>query len=147
MWNMVLNIAAVLNWDHGPYLSAGNFQKSVEGSELWCASAGGDDELVNHLFDGICDDMDGHPPDWGTPGHVRRVATNLKSKKCFAVMTTKVKWTRWGSHHWALKDFTGLRHTKLMVCVVIVVQNDDKLSHDTMMALGFLDAPNVQVFF
>ena len=30
MWAMILDTTAVLNWDHGPYLSAAHFKMSVE---------------------------------------------------------------------------------------------------------------------
>ena len=39
-------------------------------------------------------------------------------------MSEKVKWTRWGSHHQALRKFTPMRHIKLLSLIVIALHHD-----------------------
>ena len=45
MWAMVLDTTAVLNWDHGPYLSASNFKRSAYLAERSLAVGNCDDDV------------------------------------------------------------------------------------------------------
>ena len=45
MWAMVLDTTAVLNWDHGPYLSAAHFKRSVDLAERSLAVGNCDDDV------------------------------------------------------------------------------------------------------
>ena len=148
MWGMILDSTAVLNWDHGPYLSAANFRKSVEVAERSMAVGHCDDEVWALVFPGICeDDGDDQCADYGSNEHAKRVHANLGFEKCFERKSDKVKWVRWGSHHWALKEFLPCRHRKLYVLLLQLVEAGCKLSAGTLMALGLLNDISTQASF
>ena len=61
---------------------------------------------------GICeDDGDDQCADYGSNDHCKRVFDNMRFEMCFERKTGKVKWVRWGSHHWGLKEFLACRHS------------------------------------
>ena len=40
-------------------------------------------------------------------------------------MSEKVKWTRWGSHHWSMKDFLVWRGKHLLKLLIVGVATDE----------------------
>ena len=134
-WAMVTDTTAVLNYDHGPFKSQVNFQKSVEAIQSYASTVGPDDELLNMFFEEICDAEGDHPSDFGSPEHFARVLQNLPFDKAFASMTEKVKWTRWGSHHWSLVDFLPMKPKKAL-SLFIVGLLEDAVPSDLVEAVG-----------
>ena len=72
MWGVVLDTTAVLNFDHGPFLSSANFQKHVESGKLFSAIADVDDDLIALVFEGLCEDIGDFPADYGSRDHIKR---------------------------------------------------------------------------
>ena len=101
MWSMIIDTTAVLNYDHGPYLSSCNFQRSLELAERSVVADTCDGDVFQCVLPGICED-DGEDwcPDFGTAEHCKRAFDRLPFADCFKAMVGKVKWVRWGSHHY-----------------------------------------------
>ena len=136
---MVQDSTAALNWDRGPFRSAAYFRKALEMAEAYVATASADDEVWCHLLEGMCDDdNDDTSGDFGTVEFGDRQFKNLPFSSCFDKLDDNVKWTRWGSHHWATKAFLPKRHRKLLVLVVQMISSGQKLSDATLMKLGLL---------
>ena len=145
MWSVVLDTTAVLNFDHGPFLSSANFQKHKESGDLFSSVADADDDLIALVFEGLCEDIGDFPADYGSRDHIRRTIQQFKYDKNFKSMTEKVKWVRWGSHHWGLRSFLPARHRKLLACLVTALASGVQLSADTLVALGVLEPPATTV--
>ena len=140
-WHMVQDTTAALNWDRGAFRSAANFQKAIELADDFVSSASPDDELWGALLEGMCqDDCDDTVGDYGTHAYGDRKCRALPFASCFEKFNERVKWCRWGSHHWGMKAFLAKRHRKMLVLCVQVIQYGQKLSDATMLLLG-LAAP------
>ena len=50
MWAMILDTTAVLNWDHGPYLSAAICKRSLDLAERSLAVGNCDDDVWASVF-------------------------------------------------------------------------------------------------
>ena len=144
-WAMVLDTTSVVNYDHGPFQSCTNFQKLLECIEHYCDTAPDDCDLLDALIDGlVMDNCDGRGCDMSSKTSVKDFLMQLKFDDCFQCMTGKTKWTRWGSHHWAMKSFIPNRYNKLLACVVCAVVAGVKLTPPTLVALGLLHQPDIQ---
>ena len=57
-----------------------------------------------------------------------------------------MKWVRWGSHHWGLKEFLPCRHRTWYVLLLQLIEAGCKLSAGTLMALGLVHDISAQAF-
>lgn len=105
MWSAILDTSAVVNYDHGPFLSSANFAKTKEAIQQWAHVAAEDDEFAMQHFQDMCEASEDFPPDYGTKEHIARVIKELPFDKCMEALQHKVKWTRWGSHDVAMVKF------------------------------------------
>ena len=124
-WGMILDTSAVCNYDHAPFLSLENFEKAKEAVLFFVSNACADDELLGELFEDMCDEDEDHPADFGTREHVARVLGGLSFEACFTAMEEKVKWTRWGSNHFAVRELLKHRTKKKLACLVIALCGSD----------------------
>lgn len=143
-WAMILDTTAVLNYDHGPFLSEANFHKSLEAVKEYVLMADPQDELFLRIFEPLCRSRGDVPPDFGSVEHCARVFQQLPFADCFRHMSEKVKWTRWGSHLWALVDFRPNRHAKLLALTALGISlgalSDQSVAGSMELAPGALRA-------
>ena len=111
MWQAILDTTAVLNFEHMPFQAMQEFAKLKEAIEKFAADAEADDEiLLEHLEE--CFEGREIPLDFGSKEHIQRFLDELPTEEAFTCATEKVKWTRWGSHHWSLKKYLAIKGLK-----------------------------------
>lgn len=126
-WSMIQDSTAVINYDHGPFLTLSRFSECKEAVGKFINLATFDDELLAHHFEELCTAVGDHPSDYGSPEHVIRVVQSLPDLLSESIIP-KVKWTRWGSHHWSLKEFLKIKpHKELLIDIKKVLAQDGEL--------------------
>ena len=71
-WSMILDTTAVINYEHGPFLSCVNFAKQRESAAAFAAVAACDDEAILNSFEEMCRVSGDYPADFGSDEHVQR---------------------------------------------------------------------------
>ena len=126
MWQMVLDTTGVLNWDHAPYNSLENFDKAVSGIREYVEKAGDNDELLLDTFEELLSDAGKPLPfEYGSREHLQNTIKELPFARCFQKMPEKVKWTRWGSHHWSAVGFLPDLGLKRLATKVVSMLSGD----------------------
>ena len=72
MWCVVLDTTAVLNVDHGHFLSSASFVKHKDSADWFSSIADVDDDLIAIVFEGLCGDANDFPADYGSRAHIKR---------------------------------------------------------------------------
>ena len=121
-WSMIKDTTAVCNFNHAPFQSCGWLEVQREGVQNLLAKATTYSALFRTLFDDLCEDKRDKPADFGTEAHLGRVLAAMEFSKSVLTAGQKVQWTRWGTHHWALRKLLPDWSEKLMVCAATAVE-------------------------
>ena len=81
--------------------------------------------MISLLVDQLADCYDVLPPDNGTTEFLTNFIRHLPFDEACVRMSEKVKWTRWGSHHWSMKELLPERAKHLLKLLIVGIATDE----------------------